>query len=315
MRPKNRSDRPDGSTRESLVQASLWRKWLILLLQLGKTKISLLATLSAATGYLLVAGRLTTHMFVLTAAVFLLAFGSCALNQYQERRTDRLMERTRSRPIPSGRLNPGTALFISLGLIFTGLVILLYGANETAFFLGTFAVAWYNGVYLYLKQKTAFAAVPGALVGAIPPALGWVSGGGTLVDGRLWAIATFFFIWQVPHFWLLFLDFADDYERAGLPSLRKIFTPGQLRRIVFLWIMSAAVSSLSIPLFGLVNSNLALVLLLSGTLWTIWIGVDFLRTGPDGIPLKAAFTRLNAYAFIVMFLLLFDVISSAAFLP
>ncbi len=296
-------------------QVTSWREWSILLLQLGKARISLLATLSAATGYLLAAGPFTTRMFVLTAAVFLLACGSCALNQYQERRTDRLMERTRSRPIPSGRLNPAAALSISLGLILSGLAILLYGANETAFFLGLFAVAWYNGVYLYLKQKTAFAAVPGALVGAIPPALGWICGGGTLLDGRIWAIASFFFIWQVPHFWLLFLDFAEDYEKAGLPSLKKVFMPVQLRRIMFLWILSAAVSGLSIPLFGFVNSYPALVLLLLGTFWTIWNGMGFLRTYSDGIPLKAVFTRLNVYAFIVMLLLLFDVISSPAFLP
>src|SRR5512137_3017622 len=91
-------------------RATSFRKWADLIFQLGKMKISLLATLSAATGYLLATARITTDMLVPTTAVFLLACGSCALNQYQERKVDRLMLRTRWRPIPSGRLNPETAL-------------------------------------------------------------------------------------------------------------------------------------------------------------------------------------------------------------
>ena len=181
--------------------------------------------------------------------------------------------------------------------------------------LGLFAVAWYNGFYTHLKRKTALAAVPGALIGAVPPALGWVCGKGDLFDSRIWAIAFFFFIWQVPHFWLLFLDFAEDYERAGLPSLKGIFSTGQLRRIVFLWILSTGVSSLSIPLFGFVNSYPALLLLLLGSFWIIWNGMDFLRIYSDGVSLKTVFKRLNAYAFAVILLLSLDVISSPVFLP
>jgi protoheme IX farnesyltransferase len=208
-----------------------------------------------------------------------------------------------------------TALLISLALIALGSSIIFCAGGWTALVLGLFAVAWYNGFYTYLKQKTALAAVPGALTGAIPPALGWVCGGGSLLDSRVWGIAFFFFIWQVPHFWLLFLDFAEDYERAGLPSLKKIFTAEQLRRIVFIWILSTAVSSLSIPLFGFVNSYPALVLLLLGTFWIIWNGMGFWRTYSDGISLKGVFTKLNAYVFAVILLLFLDVISSPLFLP
>ena len=210
-------------------QAYSWREWVTILLDLGKIKISLLATLSTATGYLLATGKITIHMLVPTGAVFLLACGSCALNQYQDREIDQLMERTKSRPIPSGRLNPEAALWISMGLILSGSLILFYGTEVPALALGLFAVLWYNLIYTILKHKTAFAAVPGALVGAIPPILGWVSGGGSMLDPRILRVALFFFIWQVPHFWLLLLDLSKDYEKAGLPSITQLFSRQQIK--------------------------------------------------------------------------------------
>ena len=283
--------------------SSPWSEWPILLLQLGKVKISLLATLSAATGYLLATERITISILVPTAAVFLLACGSCGLNQYQERQIDQLMLRTRPRPIPSGRLNSETALSISLGLILSGLVILLYGANKIALCLGLFAVAWYNGVYTYLKEKTAFAAIPGALVGAIPPALGWVTGGGRASDPRIEAIALFFFVWQIPHFWLLLLNSSSDYERTGLPCVTKVFSMKQIKRIIFTWLLSTGVSSLSIPLFGLLNSFFFRLLLMASACWLFLNAVSFLKANSEEAISKAIFTKLNLFTLIVLILL------------
>ena len=282
------------------------REWANLLLHLGKIKISLLATLSTATGYLLATGKITTHMLVPTGAVFLLACGSCALNQYQDREIDRLMERTKSRPIPSGRLDPETALWISLGLILLGSLILLSGAGNLAFALGLFSVFWYNLIYTPLKRKTAFAAIPGALVGAIPPALGWVTGGGKILDPRIGGVALFFFIWQMPHFWLLLLDSSEDYERAGLPSMTKIFSAKQIRRIIFIWLLSTGVSSLTIPLFGLLNSVFFCLLLVAAVFWLFWNTIIFLRSHDDKDALSATFMKLNIYAVLVISLLSVD---------
>ena len=283
-----------------------WREWSILFLQLGKMKISLLATLSTATGYLLATGRISIHMLVPTVAVFLLACGSCALNQYQERKIDQWMLRTRLRPIPSGRLNSETALLISLGLILSGFVILIFGANKIALCLGLFAAVWYNGVYTYLKQKTAFAVIPGALVGAIPPALGWATGGGSVSDPRIGAVALFFFIWQIPHFWLLLLNSSSDYERTRLPCLTKVFSTKQIKRIIFIWLLSAGVSSLSIPLFGLLNSFLLRLLLMAAACWLFLNTVSFLRADFEEASSKAIFTKLNLFILIVLALLSFS---------
>jgi protoheme IX farnesyltransferase len=281
-----------------------------LLLQLGKMKISLLATLSAATGYLLAAEKITIHILVPTASVFLLACGACAFNQYQERKIDRLMERTRSRPIPSGRLNPQAALWISTGFILLGSLILLYAREVLALTLALFAVLWYNLVYTPLKQKTAFAAVPGAIVGAIPPILGWVSAGGTMEDPRIWGIALFFFLWQIPHFWLLLLDFSKDYERAGLPSIAKVFSTEQIKRIVFVWLLSTGVSSLAIPLFGFFKSIFFYIFLASAALWLLWNAVLFLGSNGEEISFRLMLARLNSYVVLVISVLSLDKVLS-----
>ena len=192
-------------------QAYSWKEWAILLLFLGKIRISLLVTLSTATGYLLAAKEATIQMLVPAAAVFLLACGSCALNQYQERKIDALMERTKNRPLPSGKLHPDTALLISMGLIFRLLHSFLL-TNLIAWGLSLFAIAWYNGFYTYLKRKTAFAVIPGAMIGGIPPLIGWVSGGGHPLDPKILAISFFFYV-AGSHFWLLLLNFGKDYRK------------------------------------------------------------------------------------------------------
>ncbi len=290
----------------TISQAYSWREWLNLPLHLGKLKISLLATCSAAAGHLLATGQITLHMLVPTAAVFLLACGSCALNQYQEREIDQLMQRTKSRPIPSGRLNPEAALWISMGLIFSGSLLLFYGTSAAALMLGLLAILWYNLIYTPLKQKTAFAAVPGALVGAIPPAIGWVTGGGSVSDTRIWGVLLFFFIWQVPHFWLLLLDFSKDYERAGLPSITRILSTEQIKRIVLVWLLSTGTSSLVIPLFGFFKSSSIRIFLMTATCWLFWNAIIFVKSYPQKISQKTVFTSLNIYTLIVILLLSLD---------
>jgi len=280
-----------------------WGDSFAIFLDLAKIRISLLATLTTATGYLLATGEITIYMLIPAAAVFLLACGSCALNQYQEREIDRLMERTKSRPIPSGRLNPEAALWISMSLIFSGSLLLFYGTSVPGLILGLLAILWYNLIYTPLKQKTGFAAVPGALVGAMPPVLGWVTGGGSMLDPRIWGVSLFFFIWQIPHFWLLLLDFSKDYEKAGLPSITQLFSMQQIKKIVFIWLLSTGVAGLSLPLFGLTHFNFVFLCLLGVTLWFVWNTIYFLRSSSQRVNFRIAFMNLNVYALVILFLL------------
>jgi heme o synthase len=270
-----------------------------ILFELTKFRISLFASLSALAGSLLARQELSCDAASLLPGIFLLACGSCAFNQYQERRIDAVMERTKGRPLPSGRLNPRTALWTAWGLILAGGLLLLGTSGWRSAALGLFAVFWYNGVYTYLKRKTAFAAIPGALVGVVPPVIGWLSGRGLIDDPRLWVLSFFFFIWQVPHFWLLLLDSAGDYERAGLPSLTRLFSRDQLKRIISIWVMATAVTCLLVPLFF--DISVSHFLLVALTLWLVWSTFRaFSRSTSQDVDIRLAFVRLNIFVLLAV---------------
>ena len=281
--------------------------WIKILLELTKFKISLFSTLSTFSGFILARRGLSVDFIFPILGVFLLASGACALNQYQERNHDPLMERTHSRPIPSKKLSPSTALKISLGLLFFGSILLYIGTPWSAVGLGLFAVFWYNGVYLFLKRKSAFAAIPGALIGAIPPLIGWISGKGFFsLDPQILAVSFFFFIWQVPHFWLLLLNSGRDYEKAGLPSLTRIFSAAQLSRITFIWIFATSTACMMIPLFGIVESNAIHGGLFFIAFWLVWKSLKLLTFNRHPSSLPSAFKTINSYALLVVVLITLD---------
>ena len=273
-------------------------------LALGKLKISFFAALSAATGLLLANHPPGAVLPVLTAGVFLLACGACSLNQYQERRSDALMQRTAGRPIPAGRVKPGRALCISLALIGSGSFVLFFTDSLAAPFLGLAAVLWYNGFYTWIKTRTAFAALPGALAGAIPPAIGWMAGGGSLGDPPLAVLCFFFFMWQVPHFFVHLLTFGAEYEAIGRPSLTAVFTGVQLGRLVFQWLFASAVSLQLIIIYGLIRSPFIRIALLTASFWLVARGILLLREGRPGYP--RVFKELNYFMLAVMFLLFLE---------
>jgi protoheme IX farnesyltransferase len=282
------------------------KHWVKIILDLTKFRIALFVAFSTSAGFILAKQGVGIEMLTAVLGVFFLACGSCALNQYQERQRDRLMERTRGRPIPSQRLDPATALKIAFFLLILGALILLKGSNGIAFGLGVLALFWYNGLYTFLKKKTAFAVVPGALVGAIPPLLGWGHAGGRLFDPQILAVAFFFFIWQVPHFWLLFLEFGEDYEKAGFPSLTQIFSPAQLRRMIFTWILATGVTCLIMPLFGMVGSRAVQMGFFLAGFWLVWKGVRLLRSSLLEFSFHFIFKAINSHVLLVMILLALD---------
>jgi protoheme IX farnesyltransferase len=226
-----------------------------ILCEITKLPISALSTLSAMTGYVLMRRAPDAGIATVCAGVLLLAMGACALNEVQDRRIDGLMERTRRRPIPSGAMRPSAAVVFAICLTVSGFLVLWRFHNLAAALIGIFAAVWYNGIYTYLKRLSAFAVVPGALIGALPPAIGWTAAGGGPTDPRVVALCFLFFLWQVPHFWLLLFTFGDDYTKAGLPALTRIFTLRQLAGVSFIWMLATSASTLLLPAYGLTSSG------------------------------------------------------------
>jgi len=274
--------------------------------ELTKFRITALVSFTTGLGYILAADALSFTMFWAIAGIFLLAAASSSLNHWQEKDTDALMDRTKFRPIPSGRIEPVLALYVSLGLLVSGSVLLLFTTNFTTFLVGIFTFFWYNGVYTPLKRKTAFAIIPGALVGALPPVAGWTAAGGSLLDGRIIMIAAYFFIWQIPHFWLLLMLYGNDYEKGGFPTLNRIFSPEQLKRITFMWLIGNVMTAMMIPLFVNINYSAGFISLCLISVWMFYVTFKFLRSTAERKHIRNTFIAINFYTLLLITILSID---------
>lgn len=225
-------------------------------LTLIRFSVSLAVTFSSMAAAIVYAGAVTTSMLLPFLGIFMLASGASALNQYQEWPYDELMERTKNRPIPLRLINTSEALRYAALLIIGGALLLLYYSNGTCFALGLLNILWYNGLYTYLKRKTAFAVVPGALTGAIPVLMGWTAAGGDIADPEALFLAFFIFMWQMPHFWLLMLKYGDDYRKGGFPVLNDLLSIRQMKTIVMVWLLASSLSSLLLSHFGILHMQL-----------------------------------------------------------
>lgn len=240
-------------------------EWINIFSEIVKFRITFLVSLTTALGFILASDNVNYRLFFTSFGIFLLACSSSALNQYQERNLDKLMPRTQSRPIPAGKLSKNFVLNLSLLLLVTGTVMLFVFTNISTVFIGLATFVWYNFVYTILKRKSALAVIPGAVVGALPPLAGWASANGDLTDFRIYLIVLYFFIWQIPHFWLLLILYGKDYASAGFPVLNDLFSVKQLKYMTFLWISLTALLTSSIAFAGILHSvySVTAVLLIS----------------------------------------------------
>lgn len=275
------------------------------ILELSKVKITVAVAFTTITGYILAVKGLDTGFILPTIGIFLLACGSSVINHLQEYRTDAKMQRTRSRPIPSGKISPQFASMVALIQIAAGSLMLLYGANITALMLGLIALMWYNIIYTNLKKVTPHAVIPGSVIGAIPPLVGWVSGGGLLTDPNAWVMAFFFFIWQVPHFYLLVLKYGKQYEAAGFPSLTQKYSMGQIKRIIFSWTLATVLAALLLPMTGLISSVITFSGLIISGIWLVIVFIKLLHTDKELSPGKY-FMRINYYVLSIIVFLAID---------
>lgn len=274
------------------------------LASVSKLLISLAVTLTAFLGYIAYSGNFAFTMISLVSGVFLMAAGSSAMNHYQERNTDSLMDRTRNRPIPSGRIKAKYILWFGSALLLVGSFVLLSGTNPISFILGLITFIWYNLIYTPLKKITAFAVFPGSVIGAIPPLIGWTAAGGSVFEPTILAIAFFFFMGQIPHFWLIILKNGKDYEKAGLASLTKIFCEKQIRRLTFIWIVATTLSALVLVLFEVIFSDLLIVILSIGALIYLASSLTLPLETKKEKNYKLEFIKLNIFYMLVMLLII-----------
>jgi protoheme IX farnesyltransferase len=248
--------------------------------QLLKPRLMSLSIFTALVGLVIAPGQM--HPVLAASSILWIALGagaSAALNMWYDADIDRVMRRTRGRPIPSGRVAPGDAL--ALGLFLSGVSVVMLGltANWVAAGWLAFTIFFYAVIYsMWLKRTTSWNTVIGGLAGAFPPMIGWAAAtGGTPLEA--WLLVALIFLWTPPHFWALALFVKLDYHQARIPMLTVTHGRDETRRQAMIYAVAlavistvAALSSIGGPLTLAVATGLNAVFLARA--WTMWRRTD-----------------------------------------
>ncbi|MCW5518864.1 heme o synthase [Aureitalea sp. L0-47] len=251
--------------------------------EITKMRLSVSVVFSSLAGYLLACDTVDFFtLLLLSVGGYCMVGASNVYNQIIERDLDALMERTKDRPIPSGRMGV-TSAFILACILTLGGVGLLYVINPKTALFGAISIFMYVSLYTPLKTRTPLAVFVGALPGAIPFMLGWVAATNDfgIEPGTLFMIQ---FFWQFPHFWAIGWFLFEDYEKAGffmLPNGRR--DKGTAIQIILYCIWTVLASL--IPAFGVTGSlflsPVAALLILGLGVWLIYYAVRLFRMKSD----------------------------------
>jgi protoheme IX farnesyltransferase len=238
--------------------------------ELLKVRLSLLVVFSSAFGYVLGnRGTIDWLSFLLFCmGGFMISGSAVTLNQIFESEYDKLMRRTRFRPLPTGRISHREAYVYSMGLLILGFFTLLFFTNLLTAVLSVLSLILYTFIYTPLKRVGPIAVLVGAIPGALPPLLGWTAATGAISFEAL-LIFGIQFIWQFPHFWAIAWIADEDYKKAGFKLL-----PGNGRRDLQTAFQIMIYTLFLIP-FGLLPATFGLTGVYSAAIVTI-CGVLFL---------------------------------------
>lgn len=203
---------------ETVVPASQAADFMALL----KPRVMSLVVFSGFAGYWIAPGREALHPFLAFAGLFCLALGagaSGAFNMWYDRDIDAVMNRTKTRPLPLGKIQPDDALGFAIFMTLIAVMMMGLATNWVAAALLAFASFFYVIIYtVWLKRRTAQNIVIGGAAGAFPPMIGWAMVTGDITIQSILLFALIFF-WTPPHFWALALFANEDYKRANIPML------------------------------------------------------------------------------------------------
>jgi protoheme IX farnesyltransferase len=298
-----------ATTAEVGVEAD-YRDWIALL----KPRVLSLVVFSGAIGLLVAPGHLNPVLAFTAILCITVAAGACgAINMWYDRDIDAIMRRTRNRPIPAGRIQPGPALGFGITLAVGSVLVMGLALNIAAALILALSICFYVFVYtIWLKRRTPQNIVIGGAAGAFPPVIGWaaVTGSVDLIPLVLFAII---FIWTPPHFWSLALWANDDYRRANVPMLPVVAGAKETRRQIVLYSLLLVPLSLTPWAVGFSGSvyAIAAMILGAGFLLCVWrvardrqdaAGVSL----TDDAPARAAFKYSIIYLFVLFAALAVD---------
>ena len=256
--------------------------------------------------YLLGADEIKSSLWVTFLAIFFLALGVCALNQFQEYTLDALMDRTKSRPLVTQRIGRSEAIIAIFGLIFLSMVLIYTVLSFTGIAIFTVVVFLYNGIYTPFKRVSPYAVFPGALLGVIPPLLMWLLTKKSLLSLDFLSLMWFYFVWQMPHFWLLVLMHHKEYKKAGFPTMVEVLGSKSLARITYIWIVFTTISALMVVSYFMPKSNAVLSIILLHSIFILYSSIPLFKKDLSKKIFKKIFMQLNLYTLCVIGFLVFD---------
>lgn len=246
--------------------------------ELTKPRIAIMLVLTSAAGFYLGAkGNFDVALFINSiVGIALLAFGVATLNQCLETKTDALMERTASRPLPTQTLTLTEALIFGVSLCVVAEIYLAFLVNYLTAILGLVVIIGYVLLYTPLKTRTSASTAIGAIPGAIPPLMGWTSSANEITLGA-WVLFSILFLWQFPHFLAIASMYREQYAKAGILMLPVIEKDGKLtaRQIVIFTVMLLPIS------FAPFFIGIAGFIYLAGAvllgIWFLWASISAAR--------------------------------------
>ena len=267
-----------------------------------KPRVMSLVVFTAFVGMMLAPGSINPFLgFVAILAIAVGAGASGALNQWYDADIDAVMSRTKSRPIPSGKLTGGEAL--AFGLILSALSVMTLGlfTNWVAGGLLAFTIFFYAVVYtIWLKRSTPQNIVIGGAAGAFPPMIGWaaVTGSVSIESTVLFLII---FLWTPPHFWALALFKAKDYGAAGIPMMPNVAGEASTKLQIFLYALLVAPVAVLPWYLGFAGSIYGIVSSILGAMF-VWQSYSVWKM-PDGDKAMVPAKKLFGYSLVYLFAL------------
>lgn len=253
--------------------------------ELTKPRIVLMVLITSFVGYHAGSGSVPDYLRLLQMlfGTALAAAGTLALNQFLERETDALMDRTARRPLPDGRLQPNDALWFGIGLTALGLGYLAMAVSVLTALVAAAITLSYLMAYTPMKRRSSLCVPVGAVPGALPPVIGWVAARGELsVDA--WVLFAIMFLWQIPHTLAIAYLYREDFAKAGIQFLPVIEPDGEsTNRQIIVHCSALLVVSLLPTLIGLAGAIYFIAALV--------LGIGFLASG---VRLVMAPTRAGA---------------------
>jgi protoheme IX farnesyltransferase len=252
-----------GTPRDAgVVARAIW--------ELSKPGVTRLVLVTTALGVIAAPGSFSwIDMIATVLGTGFVVAGANALNMFIERESDRKMQRTLGRPLPTGRLSPDEALAFGVLVSIVGLFTLAQFVSTAAVVLATVALLSYVLIYTPLKRISSIALYVGAVPGALPPAIGYAALTGT-VDGVGLALFLILFVWQLPHFLAITLFRAEEYARAGLqvlPNERGVTFTRWTALILSVLLLAVTL----LPVWTLnTGPTYAIIAAVSGTLYVAW---------------------------------------------